>query len=303
MLETLRNKALVVDDVEANRALLVMALETAGYDVAQAVDGEDAWAILTERQNDFDIVLLDRMMPRMDGMEVLRRMKDSVDLNEVPVIFQTALSDKEHIVEGIKAGAYYYLTKPIMPDVAVAIVASAIRDHRTRRDLMEKVKQFSSGVGDLISATFRTRTLVEAENLTTLLSRQCPDPDANILGLQEILVNAVEHGNLGITYEEKSALFSKGKWLDEILHRLALPENLDKAVEVSFQRDADGIEIRITDQGKGFDWRRYLELNPARATAPNGRGIFMAKGFSGFTSLEFEGKGNVVTIRINTPPA
>ena len=104
---------LVVDDEEFNRDILEEQLVEAGYAVTLAEDGEAAWEILNSGNHNFSAVLLDRMMPRLDGMGLLKRIKSVSRFEHIPVIFQTALDNPSDIVEGMNAGAFYYLTKPV----------------------------------------------------------------------------------------------------------------------------------------------------------------------------------------------
>jgi CheY-like chemotaxis protein len=96
---------LVVDDEPLNIEILTDSLEYAGYETVTARDGAEAWALLTDNPERFDAVLLDRMMPRMNGIEVLKRMRASPPHAIVPVILQSARAAKEDIVEGLQAGA------------------------------------------------------------------------------------------------------------------------------------------------------------------------------------------------------
>jgi CheY-like chemotaxis protein len=105
-------RVLVVDDHAPDRKLLTVHLQPEGYEVETAEDGVEAWGKLRADPQRYDVILLDRTMPRMDGMQLLGKIKDDEDLRMVPVIMQTALAEREEILEGIRAGAYYYLTKP-----------------------------------------------------------------------------------------------------------------------------------------------------------------------------------------------
>ena len=133
----------------------------------------------------------------------------------------------------------------------------------------------------------------EARDLGALLANTCPDPPATVIGLTELLVNAVEHGNLGITYEDKSKLYATGGWSDEVHRRLALPENASKRAEISFERADGQLRFTIRDQGRGFDWQTYLQIDPLRAFDTHGRGIAMANRLS-FSVIEYRGCGNEV---------
>jgi len=108
-----------------------------------------------------------------------------------------------------------------------------------------------------------------------------------------LLLNAVEHGNLGITYAEKTKLVLEGRLFEEIERRLAQAENQDKWAYLSFEAGKDALRVRIKDQGNGFDWRPYLEISPERATHPHGRGIATSRLMS-FSAVDYVGCGNEV---------
>jgi anti-sigma regulatory factor (Ser/Thr protein kinase) len=150
---------------------------------------------------------------------------------------------------------------------------------------------------------YQIRTLAEAKDLAARLAAAHPDPDRVIIGLTELLVNAVEHGNLGITYQEKADLLDRGDLQAEIERRLALPELAARRVKVTLCCDAETVTTRIEDEGEGFDWRPYLDYDPERALDPNGHGIAIARGMS-FDDVTFHGRGNVVValIRRGSPP-
>ena len=127
------------------------------------------------------------------------------------------------------------------------------------------------------------------------LGTLCVYADAAGLGLFELMVNAVEHGNLGISFDEKSALMSAGRWEQEVANRLAQPEHRDKMVEIHVKREHGCLYVRVRDQGRGFDWRPFLTMDESRAFHPNGRGIALANQVA-FTSLQYLGSGNEVAV-------
>ncbi len=141
------------------------------------------------------------------------------------------------------------------------------------------------------------RTLHEAQALSLSLAQHLPNPYAVAQGLAELMINAIEHGNLGITYEEKTQLLMEGRWEAEIERRLTLPEHRDKYATVEYVTASDEHILTIRDQGHGFDWRYYLEFPPGRALDPNGRGIAMSKSLA-FSNIEYHGNGNTVVCRI-----
>ena len=116
---------LVVDDVPANVKLLEVKLTNEYYDVITAKDGFEA--IAQAKQHKPDIILLDVMMPGMDGFETCRRMKEDAAISHIPVVMVTALSDPSDRVSGLEAGADDFLTKPINDTALLARVRSLVR--------------------------------------------------------------------------------------------------------------------------------------------------------------------------------
>lgn len=286
-------RILVVDDHALDRKLLTLHLRPEGYDIDEAEDGVEAWGKLVADPKRYDVILLDRTMPRMDGMQLLGKIKDDEDLRMVPVIMQTALAQRDEILEGIRAGAYYYLTKPYDVEMLKSVVRTAISDYKGYRDLQVRVRKELDSLRLMQKGIFTFQTVEQARDLGAMLANTCPDPGATVIGLTELLINAVEHGNLGITYEDKSKLYATGGWNEEVNRRLALPENTGKHAEVEFERDSDVIRFVIRDEGNGFDWRAYLQVDPQRAFDTHGRGIAMANRLS-FSHIEYRGSGNEV---------
>jgi anti-sigma regulatory factor (Ser/Thr protein kinase) len=140
---------------------------------------------------------------------------------------------------------------------------------------------------------FQVRTLEEASVLGKLLSSAYPDSDLVVVGLTELLINAVEHGNLEIGYQKKSELIANGQWQEEVERRLAIAPYAARRVDVMFQRQPGEIRLNIKDQGKGFDWMRYLDIHPDRVYDTHGRGIAIARQVS-FDELDYLGDGNEV---------
>lgn len=289
---------LVVDDERFNLEILTEYLEEAGYSVVSVEDGMKAWLLLEKTPKRFDAILLDRMMPRMGGMDVLACIKAHPHLSMLPVILQTAKAAQSEILEGLQAGAYYYLTKPFAKNTMLAIVKTAVADYQKYRSLQSDIEKTAHTFTLLAKGLFHFRTLDEARDLAALLSNAGPMADKVIVGLSELLVNAVEHGNLGITYQEKSELNVEDRWQAEVEHRLTLPENAGKRVAVEFKRTEDEMSFLIQDQGMGFDWKPYLEISPERVFDNHGRGIAMARVLS-FDHLEFCGNGNQVFAKIS----
>jgi CheY-like chemotaxis protein/anti-sigma regulatory factor (Ser/Thr protein kinase) len=310
-------RLLVVDDEPLNQEIIAEYLDDSPYSLQTADDGAIAWSILESQPKSFDAVLLDRMMPNMDGIEVIERMKKHPELRGVPVIMQTAAAAKDDVVSGLQAGAYYYLTKPFEEGVLRSIVDAAVEDYRRHCSLVEQL-QTRDGVLHMIqSVELSIRTLDDARNTATFIADACPQPERVVMGFSfiadacpqpervvmgfsELLVNGVEHGNLQISYADKSRLNSAGEWEGEIQRRLADPAHAHKRVKVEYRRTSDKVTVRITDEGNGFEWQRYLEMDSTRAFDSHGRGIAMARMLS-FDKVTYLGSGNQVEVEVNLP--
>ena len=105
-------RVLVVDDEQLNLFIIEEFLEQENLELETHSNPLKAWESLQAPGSDFSLVVLDRMMPDLDGIELLRRMKREPRFVDVPVIMQTAASSPDQVREGLEAGAYYYLTKP-----------------------------------------------------------------------------------------------------------------------------------------------------------------------------------------------
>jgi len=293
---------LIVDDEPFNIEIIVELLEDEEcYQLSTALDGQIAIDMLEAAPNDFDIIILDRMMPNMNGMEVLAKIKEHDILRHCPVIFQTAKTSQADIAEGLEAGAHYYLTKPFDEEILLSVIQTAVQERQFYKEVMSDLDKGKQVVPLIRDANFEFTTIDQARNLASLLSNAFPEPSIVVMGLTELMVNAVEHGNLGITYDEKSALNEKSTWNEEVSRRLALPENAEKTVKVSFISNSSTIKITITDQGEGFDWKTYMDFDPSRIMDNHGRGIAVANKLS-FSDVSYSGKGNIVCAILNLKP-
>lgn len=288
-------KVMAVDDDDINLEILIKNLKDSGYDTIACKDGAAAWSQMNDNPQSVDIVLLDKMMPKMNGMDVLSKMKEHSMLKNVPVIIQTGDVGSEQFRMGMEKGAYYYLCKPFDPSLMVAMVNAASRDWIQRNSLYEQMKNERSLSEMIKDGRFVFKTMTEAAKLALALSHNAEKPDRINTALLELMVNSVEHGMLGIGNEEKGKLLAKNSLSDEIERRSVLEENLQKYVEVSVQTIDDLVTVTICDNGEGFNWKKYLDFDPLRLTEPNGRGIATAKLMA--THVEFNESGNQVICR------
>jgi diguanylate cyclase (GGDEF)-like protein len=160
-----KKRILVVDDHEDNIELLRARLEARGYEVEGASDGQAALDAV--QRTCPDLILLDVMMPKMDGMEVVKRLKANKGLPFIPVIMQTALDSTENKVEGLDAGADDYITKPINFAELEARVNSLLRIKALQTDLAARERELSE-LNDKLRFISLTDGLTEVENRRSL---------------------------------------------------------------------------------------------------------------------------------------
>lgn len=298
-IEPARHRILLVDDHPQAMKLLTMLAKKAGYQYETAADGAEALDKVTSaKPGYFSAIVSDRMMPKMDGMALLKTIKQNSDYQHIPFILQTALSDADSVQEGIKAGAFYYLTKPLNLDVVEKVIASAIIDFEAHTALMGELETVKDSFALIEEATFQFKTVSEAKKLAAAISILAEKPAKAVLGLYELMVNAVEHGNLGITYDEKTRLIQTHTLIEEIKRRQRLPENADKRVRIRLKIDTECLQVEITDMGQGFDFEPYLTFSPERMMDNHGRGIMIANGI-GFRHLEYRNQGRTVLCELN----
>ncbi len=131
---------LIVDDVPDNLSMLHDALDESGYTVLVATDGPAAIARATQVQP--DIILLDAMMPGMDGFEVARRLKADALTSHIPIVFMTGLTDTEYLVAALDSGGVDYVTKPIKPKEVLARMAVHLQAAREKRQARNALDAF-----------------------------------------------------------------------------------------------------------------------------------------------------------------
>jgi len=150
-----RANILIVDDTETNIDILVELLSDS-YEIAVALDGESALEILEEQE--IDLILLDIMMPEIDGYEVCRRVKQNEKTNDIPIIFITAKMDEESIEKAYEAGGIDYITKPFKPKELFARIKTQLQ----LRALIQELKSSKNAL----------RRLAETDPMTNLSNRR-----------------------------------------------------------------------------------------------------------------------------------
>jgi DNA-binding response OmpR family regulator len=204
---------LIVDDLPENLSMLHDALDEAGYKVLVATNGESALA--RARQALPDVILLDAVMPGIDGFEVARRLKADFSTQHIPIVFMTGLTETEHVVAAFEAGSSDYVAKPVRPPEVLARIAAHLR---TARQLQEAARNTPDGLDDTtlaarLTAAF-TLTPREAEVLFWVIKGKTSRDIGDILGTSPRTVNKhLEHvfEKLGVETRTAAARVAMGR--------------------------------------------------------------------------------------------
>ena len=176
-------KILLVDDNTANLQVLRETLDGLGYKLLIAKNGKSALEIV--RKASPDLILLDIMMPDMDGYEVCRKLKAAASTQHIPVIFLTAMADAEDEAKGLSLGAVDYITKPINPE----LVRARVRNHL-------ELKQYRDSLEELVKQRTRELQLTQAvmiESLATLAEYRDPETGGHIKRTQNYVKALAVH--------------------------------------------------------------------------------------------------------------
>lgn len=246
---------LIVDDVPDNLSVLHDALDESGYTVLIATSGEAALQRAAQAQP--DIVLLDAMMPGIDGFEVARRLKADHRVAHIPIIFMTGLTETEHLVAALECGGVDYVTKPIKPKEVLARMAVHLQGAREKRQTRTALDAFG-----FASITVRTsdgklmwQTPLARDLLLRYYGSQAPQtPDAVVGWLRRNIAQAqaaIEPPRLSIEQGAKRLTFrlhqqigdseGGGDWL--IIMQEVSDESVIDAIALSFKLTPKEAEV------------------------------------------------------------
>ncbi|HMK65835.1 MAG TPA: response regulator [Thermodesulfobacteriota bacterium] len=174
---------LLVDDEETNIKLLKAHFQRAGYNILTALNGEETINLARQKP---DLILLDVMMPGLDGLQTCRILKKDAGTEDIPIIFLSALEDAESRTQGLEAGGVDFVSKPFNGRELLA----RVRNHLTIKDQERQLKEYALKLEDMVQE--RTRQLVHAERLATLGTfaaatlHEINNPNAAIQGSAEL---------------------------------------------------------------------------------------------------------------------
>lgn len=198
-----KHQILIVDDIPDNIKVLQSILSDDSYEIAYALNGKDAIMLCVAKS--FDLILLDIMMPEMDGYEVCKYFKSKEKTKDIPVIFLTARVDEEAIIKGFETGAQDYVTKPFNPQELVARVNTHLDLNHKNKELkmmnMELEERVAARTLELVEANdnledanHKLATLEDAKNdFLSLMSTELREPLNGIVGFAEMLEYSIKN--------------------------------------------------------------------------------------------------------------
>ena len=267
-----RDVALVVDDSPETLRLLTDALDSAGMTVMVALDGAAAMRIVDQITP--DIILLDAIMPGMDGFETCRRLKRDAGLSNVPVIFMTGLAETQHIVSGLEAGGVDYVTKPIVIEEMLARIwvhlanARLTQSARAALDVSGRYLLAVNSHGNIVWATPQAQRLL-SENLTSLAGDEFVLPEPMLHWLDQAQKGKAKSKTQAASFPETEQLRLQymGKLgPNEFLLRLAKDSSADTPAEFSSElglTTREGEVLSWLSKGKtNRDIAQILGLSP-----------------------------------------
>lgn len=292
---------LAVEDDIVGMAFLESLIADLGHTIVKAHNGQEAVDILKREKQAIDIVLMDREMPIMDGITAVKHIKNDSELVDIPIVMVTGADSTQEIKEGMDAGVFYYLTKPVQHDTLNSVLIAAAKEIKQAHNLVDELHEQHTSFHLIDTCKFSFKTLDDAHTLAAFIANCFPKPGKVLAGIAELMINAVEHGNLGLGYKEKTKLVEDNTWRAEIERRQKLPEFCNKTATATFAKKEDGFYIIIQDQGVGFDWRQFLHIDPARASDSHGRGIAQAR-ISSFDKLTYNDTGTKAMAYVSITP-
>jgi len=252
---TARN-ILVADDEVTNLDILSHSLKKNGHNVVCCQNGLEALLELDNKPEFFDIVLLDRMMPELDGIELLSKIKNDNRLKDIPVIIQSAKSLAEEVEEGMNSGACEYLTKPYN----TKDLLSAIDSVGEGRNISEKSEKDT--VSDFIDFEICDPDDIMLTSL--YISVLYPESEKIQNELTEIIRISIEHGNLSIPVPLRRQILEKQgekEYNDEIEIRLADASYIKNKTYINFSKFDNEIVLKIKNDGAVVNWKSFFDAD------------------------------------------
>lgn len=253
---------------------------------------------LNSLANDIKItsnIIIDWDFPHDEIRAFVNEIKSTPKWRHISIIMLTSNINDSQLKQGIDMGIIYYLDKNHLETALKPVLSKTVKDFNYYLYYIEKIK--NARLSSLAqSGTFRLRTFKECYEVADWLANlDLYERDDIVVGFIELLINAVEHGNLNIGYDEKTDMLKSGNYVEQIIQKLEESENKEKVVTVEYQKYDDKVVVTIQDEGKGFDFKKYMSIDKSRLFDSHGRGIIISKEMY-FSEMQYLNNGNTVKV-------
>jgi two-component system, cell cycle response regulator len=269
---------------------LSRGLERLGYTTTYMPSDAHTLAHLADNRFEIDALILDMRGATSIDRDILKALGSDARMADTPVLVLLGSQDDEQARAALDADLLQHMRAPFQLSLLDSTLR-ALRRKRKRKLQYERPYEDKSVISLVETCKFRFRSPAEGKQLTPLLAAFFPDRQRAALGVAELIANAIEHGNLEIGRALKGKLIRSGGLDQEIYTRLLKPEYADRTVEVIVARKDEGIMLMVTDDGRGFNWKEHLDIDPASANQDHGRGIARARHMA-FDKLTYNEAGN-----------
>lgn len=293
--QTQARTLLVVAGNPDTQSLILEHAREKGYSVISA--STPALGLSTFDMTQPDIVFVDVFLPEEDGIVLVRQIRERRPT--CPVVLLTDVGHAEVTLEGLRAGALDYVLQPIHEEKFALVLQRAI--HRLPATVddaagIERLEYHLVMVPDPNDVESTVTWLIQGTAMGLVEARQLHLRAA----LQELLMNAVEHGCLEIRYQDKTEAVAKDQYDELIQRRRQDPRFRDRRVTIRaiYDKLQQVLTYQIADEGKGFNWKSRMKSNSevCQTSDASGRGVFFARTF--FPDIVYNDRGNEVMLTV-----
>lgn len=289
--------------IETNDSLVDLVISTLcaeGYRTVFVNDIKEALLSMSLSAPPYQGVLLNLKSVDPSDYRLVKKLIHLAHKQKLPIIFSGEDESNQALVRSISFDPGCFYIESMTPEALIAAFGYPQACSNFQNEVNTPCPNPFKILPGLVSVKFRFKTTQEANTLTETIANIFPNPERVKQGLNELMLNAIEHGNLGISYFEKSLLLKQGIWLEELAKRSAMPANASRFVEMEVIYESDRITVMIKDQGQGFDWQKFMDFASEDLSELHGRGIAMARMLS-FDSLEYLDGGRIAKACVLLP--
>ncbi|MDH5581928.1 MAG: ATP-binding protein [Bdellovibrionales bacterium] len=305
----INQKILILDEGTFTEKLLLSILHKDNYDIQTHLEVKLAIKSLKTIPSSYEAIVINTNCKDINYIDFKNKVKNDPDLAGIPIIQiekdndinldtkNLILSDitilKQEIMDKDDPNIFHLAT-PLNPSIIRPLLSTLKELNKEKRRIRSFFEGKKSGIDLIEQIKLTIKKHEEANTIADYLALYCPHFENARSGLKELLYNAIEHGNYEIGYDLKGTLLLEGTFEEELQKRIKDSKYKNRKVDILLEKRKEGIYIQITDEGKGFESKRYMEVSPSRATHNHGRGISLCYKVY-FDKLAYNDKGNQVT--------